>query len=60
MRETEDGMRITIDNFYDQAQLFVRFNEKNPDNVSGGTLTHLTGGLYLLVANESVVEITLK
>lgn len=56
----EDNVKIIIDNFYDEAQLLVRFNEKTPDKVSGGTLTHLTGGLYLLSATEAVVDITLK
>lgn len=56
----EDVVRITIDNFYDEAQLLVRFNEKVPGDVQGGTLVHLTGGLYLLSATENVVDITLK
>lgn len=56
----EDIVRITIDNFYDEAQLLVRFNEKVPGDVQGGTFVHLTGGLYLLSATENVVDITLK
>ena len=56
----EDSMTITIANFYDEAQLLVRFNEKLPDQIQGGTLTHLTGNLYHLVATEEVVNITLK
>jgi len=54
------SVKITIDNFYDEAQLLVRFNEQLPDDIRGGTLTHLTGGLYLLTATESVVDITLE
>lgn len=55
-----DRVKITIDNFYDEVQLLVRFNEKLPGEISGGTLTHLTGGLYLVAATEDVVDITLK
>lgn len=53
-------MKITIGNFCDEAQFLVRFNEKSPDNVMGGELTHLTGGLYLLRAESDTVYITLK
>ena len=51
---------ITINNFYDDAQLLVRFNTGTPIDVQGGTLTHLTGDLYLLSATQSVVDITLE
>ena len=57
---TEDSVVITIDNFYDDAQLLVRFNTGTPTHVTGGTLTHLTGDLYLLSATQSVVDITLE
>ena len=56
---TEDSVVITIDNFYDEAQLLVRFNTGTPIDVKGGTLTHMTGDLYLLSASQSVVNITL-
>lgn len=56
----ESAMRISIDHFYDNAQFMVRFNEKQPDTVSGGTLTHLTGDLYNLEATEDTVMITFK
>ena len=57
---TETDVTIKIDHFYDEAQLFVRFNEKEPDTVQGGTLSHLTGDLYLLCATQDVVNIALK
>lgn len=57
---TENGVRITIGNFYDEAQFLVRFNEGTPEDIMGGNLTHLTGGLYLLCATEDTVEITLN
>ena len=57
---TEDKVEITIDNFYDDAQLLIRFNSGTPADVHGGTLTHLTGDLYLLSATQAVVDITLE
>ena len=53
----ENGMEIKIDNFVDDAQFIVRFNQKNPKSVIGGELTHLTGDLYLLDANRSTVNV---
>ena len=57
---TEGNVTITIDNFYDDAQFLVRFNQGTPVDVQGGTLTHMTGDLYLLSATRSVVDITLE
>lgn len=56
----EDSVKITIDNFYDEAHFLVRFNEGVPDDIRGGVLVHLTGGLYLISATESIIDITLK
>lgn len=56
-----DTMLLSIENFYDDAQFMVRFNNgKKPDKVSGGKITHLTGNLYLLEANKEAVSIKLK
>ncbi len=57
---TANEVVITIDNFYDDAQLLVRFNTGTPTTVQGGTLTHMTGDLYLLSATAGVVDITLE
>jgi hypothetical protein len=57
---TANKVVITIDNFYDDAQLLVRFNTGTPTTVQGGTLTHMTGDLYLLSATAGVVDITLE
>ena len=54
------NMKITIDNFYDDAQFLVRFNEKRPDTVQGGKLTPVTGNLYLLDADTDTVTISFK
>lgn len=53
-------MTLDIENFYDDAQFLIRFNEREPESVTGGTLSHLTGNLYLLEAETSQVTITLK
>ena len=56
----EDKMEISIENFYDNAQFLVRFNEEEPDRVIGGKLTHLTGDLYHLEATRDTVVISFK
>lgn len=53
-------MTVKLDNFYDEAQLMVRLNTEEPNLVSGGELTHLTGDLYLLKATADTVTITFK
>jgi hypothetical protein len=57
---TDRNVTITINHFYDDAQLLVRFNTGSPVAVQGGVLTHLTGDLYLLSATQGVVDITLE
>ncbi len=56
----DSSMNITIDNFYDNAQFMVRFNEKQPDAVDGGSLTHITGDLYILEATKDTVTVSFK
>ena len=53
-------MVLTIDNFVDDAQFMIRFNQTEPRKVEGGELIHLTGNLYLLEANKSTVTVHLK
>lgn len=38
----------------------VRFNSNKPGDVTGGSLEHLTGNLYLLHATSSTVTIAKK
>lgn len=57
---TDSNVKITIGNFCDEAQFLVRFNEKTPGSITGGELSHLTGGLYLLRATANTVDITLE
>ena len=56
----DNMMELHIENFVDDAQFLVRFNEKEPDMVTGGTLTHLTGNLYLLSADADTVTVIFK
>ena len=57
---TDNKMIIKLGNFYDEAHLLVRFNEKTPEAVDGGVLTNITGNLYLLEANKDTVTISIK
>ena len=53
---TATGIEWTFDHFYDEVYLFVRINEGQVgSHVKGGTLTHLTGNLYLLKATQAKV-----
>ncbi len=56
----QDKLTISINNFYDDAQFMVRFNSKEPNKVLGGSLTHLSGNLYILDANKDTVTVTFK
>lgn len=58
--ETEDKLVLTIGNFHDEAQFFVRFNDWDAQAVAGGTLECITGNLYLLSASEATVTIAKK
>lgn len=55
-----DKLIIKLGNFHDEAQLMVRFNERDFSSVRGGTLTHITGNLYLLEAKSDTVTVDLK
>ena len=57
-KEITDGeIRLQLKNLYDTAYLFVRVNKGTPGEVAGGSLTHLTGNLYLLCADSAEVII---
>lgn len=55
---SEEAMEISLGNFYDEAQLMVRFNDARPKGVTGGTLEQLTDTLYLLQADQPHVTVT--
>ncbi len=54
----EREMTVAIDNFCDNAQFMMRFNDKKPDKVAGGRLTHVTGDLYVLEATTDTVTVS--
>ena len=55
-----DAWTLSLGNFHDEAWLMFRANNGEPGAVTGGELTHLTGNLYLLKANDKTVTIECK
>lgn len=55
-----DAWTLNLGNFHDEAWLMFRVNNGEPGAVMGGELTHLTGNLYLLKANDKTVTIERK
>ncbi len=56
---TEHSLELTLGGFGTQAWLMVRINEGEPGTVTGGELTKMAEGLYLLQADEEQVTIEL-
>lgn len=58
---TEDEIRLTLSNFKDEAYLLIRINGRTPENlsncISGGELTDMGGGLFLIRAYDSEIVI---
>jgi len=57
---TETNLLLELGGFNGSAYLMLRFNEANHGEVSGGTLEHISGNLYLLHAEDDRVNIELK
>ena len=55
--ETENMLYLSLGGFYEDAYFMVRMSEGTPGNVTGGTIEHLTGELYLLHATEAEIRI---
>ena len=55
-----DAWTLSLGNFHDEAWLMFRANNGEPGAVTGGELTHFTGNLYLLKANDKTVTIGRK
>lgn len=53
----DSSMILKLENFYDEAYLFLRCNEGIPKSVEGADLEHLTGNLYLIKAKRDTVVI---
>lgn len=53
-------IKVIVENLVDQGYLFLRLNNGTPGEVQGGTLTNLTGNLYLLEAESEEIIIQLE
>lgn len=60
LQSAADAWTLMLGNFTDEAWLLFRANEGVPGRVTGGQLTCLTGELYLLKAENTVVTIERK
>ena len=60
VEQGDDEIVVRLANFQDEAWLFVRINEGTVSDVQGGTLTELSGNLYLLEAHEKEIHIGLE
>lgn len=54
---TGNGIRIHLENLYDDAYMMIRFNGAPPAGITGGSLENLTGNLYLLHVQSPDIEI---
>lgn len=57
---TETNLMLELGGFNGSAYLMLRFNEADYGEISGGTLEHITGNLYLLHADSAQIDIELK
>lgn len=57
---TEKLLKINLGNFREEAWLMVRINEGIPGKVTGGSLKEIAKDLYLLEAQDDVVEIEIE
>ena len=60
MATSDDSWDLRLGNLIDQGWLMFRANNGTPGRVRGGSLTKLTGNLYLLKATSATVHIKRK
>ena len=60
MATSDDSWDLRLGNLIDQGWLMFRANSGTPGRVRGGSLTKLTGNLYLLKATSATVHIERK
>lgn len=60
MATSDDSWDLHLGNLIDQGWLMFRANSGTPGRVRGGSLTRLTGNLYLLKATSATVHIERK
>lgn len=58
--KSEDHLTLKLYGFADEAWLMVRINEGIPGAVTGGTMTKLLDGLYLLKAEADEVSVEIR
>lgn len=56
--QSDNGITINTEGLIDTAYCMVRVNRGSIGDVSGGTLTHIKGDLYLLEISSDVVKIS--
>lgn len=60
IEQKDDGITVKTQGLIDSAYCIVRVNRGELGEVTGGTLTHLKGDLYLLEITSETVEIEYK
>ena len=55
--EKEGTLELKLGGFLDEAYFIARINKGTPTNVTGGTMEHMTGNLYLIHALSDNVTI---
>lgn len=58
--KTESGLRIELGGYAGDASLMVRINEGELKEIKGGSAEHITGNLYLVKAEKSVLDIIVE
>ena len=57
--KTDSGMNVSLGGFHDEAWFYLRINEGKPFHVSGGTISEVSDGLYLVKAARPELEISI-
>ena len=57
--KTDSGMKVSLGGFHDEAWFYLRINEGKPFHVSGGTISEVSDGLYLVKAARPELEISI-
>lgn len=60
MKETPEAWELDLGDFKDQGWLLFRANHGAPGGIRGGSMTKLTGNLYLIEATDATVRIERK
>ncbi|MDD3339443.1 MAG: DUF2194 domain-containing protein [Lachnospiraceae bacterium] len=55
--DKEEGIDLQLDGFYDEARFMMRVNAGTIGTVTGGSVEHITGNLYLITATADHVTL---